>query len=360
MIMSKILQHVLRYCFPYLLIESISDIWLLISCCSDASTGFQPRLFAGIWWYFLQKWINCSLNLWATFEQPSTACHVKMFFFLPRFAFLCICLLGGASRQHVRLLCVLVAEGGICVGSIQAQINYRPNFSAFFQINPNRWERRHEKRHCCVADVMCSGSFSQPLLGWRALSFRKPIAQPFPSAWPSNCRGSPNNGIPLLLDANTQCLLDAGLWDVCCDHFDRWENTYTTHGAEDGLRVFPSFHFWASLCVYSSQTWCGGDHAQHCSSPLWCGCKTREPCAVVLQGRRQPSGQPGVAPEWPASADVKGWWTDAAHNVARGQSLFPQCGRRSERSITRGCLHLRRTQRRWNGGQPQCIAAHRR
>lgn len=89
------------------------------------------------------------------------------------------------------------------------QINYHPYFSAFFQINPNRRERRHEKRHCCVADVMCSGSFGQLLLGWGSLELQE--ADRFPSAWPSNCRGSPNNGIPLLLDANTRHLLDAGL-----------------------------------------------------------------------------------------------------------------------------------------------------
>lgn len=143
----------------------------------------------------------------------------------------CFCLfLKQATCGSMRFLCVRVAE----------LINYHPDFSAFFQVNPNRRERRHEKRHCCVEDVMCSG---QPLLGWRALSFRKPIGLPFPSAWPSNCSGSPNNGIPLLLDANTQYLLDAGLQDVCCDHFDRCENTYTTHRAEDGLRVFPSFLF---------------------------------------------------------------------------------------------------------------------
>lgn len=53
------------------------------------------------------------------------------------------------------------------------QINYHPNFSAFFQINPKIRERRHEKRHCCVADVMCSGSFGQPLLGWGSLELQE-------------------------------------------------------------------------------------------------------------------------------------------------------------------------------------------
>lgn len=171
-------------------------------------------------------------NIWTTYHRMS--CENVLF--LPRFLFLCRVFV--SLKQHVRVLCVLVAE----------LINYHPNFSAFFQINPNRWERRHEKRHCCVADVMCSGSFGQPLLGWGALSFRKPTGLPFPSAWSSYCRGSPNNGIPLVLDANTLYLLDAGLQDVCCDHFDRWENTYTTHRAEDGL-FLPFFEILAVFPV---------------------------------------------------------------------------------------------------------------
>lgn len=82
-----------------------------------------------------------------------------------------------------------------------------PNSSAFFQIN-----KKFSQRSVGVSDVMCSVSLRSAFVG--AESLQRQEAEHsllFPSAWPSNCRGSPNNGIPLLLDANTHDLLDVGL-----------------------------------------------------------------------------------------------------------------------------------------------------
>lgn len=93
---------------------------------------------------------------------------------------------------------------GICARvSIQAQMHRRPMFPAFF---PN------QSKSIGLASLLCGGcdvfwEFRSAFVGVESLERQEADrSPPFPSAWPSNCRGSPNNGIPRLLDANTQDL----------------------------------------------------------------------------------------------------------------------------------------------------------